>query len=99
MLLINYAEAATDSQLCYYYLKTMDERLNPETHKRFVSCVCIILLLRYARVVQSGAHLLISHHKDWTGKRKFKSTSLAKMFAGRRKFFRGPHVRHLWYKI
>ena len=26
----------------------------------------------------------------------FKSTGLAKMFAGRRKFFRGPHVRHLW---
>ena len=25
----------------------------------------------------------------------FKSTGLAKMFAGRRKFFRGPHVRHL----
>ena len=25
----------------------------------------------------------------------FKSTSLAKMFAGRKKFFRGPHVRHL----
>ena len=34
----------------------------------------------------------------------FKSTGLAKMFAGRRKFFRGPHaargphVRHLWSK-
>ena len=27
----------------------------------------------------------------------FKSTGLAKMFAGRRKFFRGPHVRHLCY--
>ena len=26
----------------------------------------------------------------------FKSAGLAKMFAGRRKFFRGPHVRHLW---
>ena len=25
----------------------------------------------------------------------FKSTGLAKMFAGRRKFFGGPHVRHL----
>ena len=25
----------------------------------------------------------------------FKSTGLAKMFAGHRKFFRGPHVRHL----
>ena len=25
----------------------------------------------------------------------FRSTGLAKMFAGRRKFFRGPHVRHL----
>ena len=24
----------------------------------------------------------------------FKSAGLAKMFAGRRKFFRGPHVRH-----
>ena len=28
----------------------------------------------------------------------FKSTGLAKMFAGRRKFFRGPHVRHLCFK-
>ena len=28
----------------------------------------------------------------------FKSTGLAKMFAGRRKFFRGPHVHHLWFK-
>ena len=28
----------------------------------------------------------------------FKSAGLAKMFAGRRKFFRGPHVRHLWFK-
>ena len=27
----------------------------------------------------------------------FKSAGLAKMFAGRRKFFRGPHVRHLWF--
>ena len=26
----------------------------------------------------------------------FKSAGLAKMFAGRRKFFRGPHVCHLW---
>ena len=26
----------------------------------------------------------------------FKSAGLAKMFAGRRKFFRGPHVRLLW---
>ena len=29
------------------------------------------------------------------GEKKFKSTGLAKMFAGRRKFFREPHVRHL----
>ena len=29
-------------------------------------------------------------------KRKFNGTGLANMFAGRRKFFRGPHVRHLW---
>ena len=35
----------------------------------------------------------------------FKSAGLAKMFAGRRKFFRGPHaargphVRHLWYNM
>ena len=29
----------------------------------------------------------------------FKSTGLAKMFAGRRKFFRGPHVRHLCSKL
>ena len=28
----------------------------------------------------------------------FKSAGLAKMFAGRRKFFRGPHVRHLCSK-
>ena len=28
----------------------------------------------------------------------FKSTGLAKMLAGRRKFFRGPHVRHLCLK-
>ena len=28
----------------------------------------------------------------------FKSAGLAKMFAGRRKFFRGLHVRHLWFK-
>ena len=27
----------------------------------------------------------------------FKSAGLAKMFAGRRKFFRGPRVRHLWF--
>ena len=29
----------------------------------------------------------------------FKSAGLAKMFAGRRKFFRGPHVRHLWSRL
>ena len=29
----------------------------------------------------------------------FKSTGLAKMFAGHRKFFRRPHVRHLWVRI
>ena len=28
----------------------------------------------------------------------FKSAGLAKMLAGRRKFFRGPHVRHLWLR-
>ena len=28
----------------------------------------------------------------------FKSTGLAKMFAGHRKFFRGPHVRHLCFR-
>ena len=35
------------------------------------------------RVVQSGARFLISHRNDQTGKRKFESTGLAKMFAGR----------------
>ena len=29
----------------------------------------------------------------------FQSTGLAKMFAGHRKFFRGPHVRHLCFKM
>ena len=29
----------------------------------------------------------------------FKSAGLAKMFAGRRKFFRGPHVRHLCSRL
>ena len=29
--------------------------------------------------------------------KKFKNTGLAKMFAGRKKFLRGPHVRHLWF--
>ena len=31
---------------------------------------------------QSGAQLLTSHRGDWTGKRKFKSTGLARMLVG-----------------
>ena len=53
--ILHYTEAATDHELCYYYI-TMEELVNPETDKRLILCD--------TRVVQLGAQLLMSHRKD-----------------------------------
>ena len=76
-------------------LLTMDELLNLETDERLALCVSMISVW-YARGSIRGSALILQRLDE---KRKFKSTGLAKMFAGPRKFFRGPHVRHLCARI
>ena len=87
--------------LCYYYLITLDELLNPESDERLVSCVCILYNYNYCVIrawFNQGLGFWYRIKNIIRRKRKFKNTGFAKIFAGRRKFFRGPHVRHLWFR-
>ena len=64
----------------------MDELLNPEIDKRLVPHVCVIRV-RFSR---GSAFDIAALRLD--GKRKFKSTRLAKMLAGRMFVTSGLHA-------
>ena len=90
---LHYAEAATDHEL--YYYTTMDELLHPETDEKLVLCDSIIFL-RYARGSIRARGSAFDIASPNLNEKKSSGVLPAKMFSGRRKFFRGTLVRHLW---